>query len=142
MICEEFIGRQERRDSREAPIARARKQRPTAACVPSAAQERVFADATPARAGRDLRLIEMNRKTFRSCIRHDPRHFKCLPGTGDAPWSKGANDPATYRGYVFHVADVDNVPDTGEDELGSPCRQVQLFRTFITSWSLGRRIHF
>lgn len=26
------------------------------------------------------------------------------------PWSKGANDPA-QQGYVFHVADVDNVPD-------------------------------
>jgi ABC-type molybdate transport system substrate-binding protein len=27
------------------------------------------------------------------------------------PWSKGANDPAAQKGYVFHVADVDNVPD-------------------------------
>lgn len=27
------------------------------------------------------------------------------------PWSKGANDPATQKGYVFHVSDVDNVPD-------------------------------
>ncbi len=27
------------------------------------------------------------------------------------PWSKGANDPAVEKGYVFHVADIDNVPD-------------------------------
>jgi ABC-type molybdate transport system substrate-binding protein len=27
------------------------------------------------------------------------------------PWSKGANDPATQKGYVFHVDDVDNIPD-------------------------------
>jgi ABC-type molybdate transport system substrate-binding protein len=27
------------------------------------------------------------------------------------PWSKGANDPATSRGYSFQVPDVDNVPD-------------------------------
>lgn len=27
------------------------------------------------------------------------------------PWSKGANDPAAQKGYVFHIADVDNVPD-------------------------------
>lgn len=33
------------------------------------------------------------------------------------PWSKGANDPATDKGYVFHVADVDNVPDIH----GNPC---------------------
>lgn len=26
------------------------------------------------------------------------------------PWSKGANDPA-QQGYIFHVPDVDNVPD-------------------------------
>lgn len=28
-----------------------------------------------------------------------------------APWSGGANDPAANKGYVFHVADIDNVPD-------------------------------
>lgn len=33
------------------------------------------------------------------------------------PWSKGANDPAADKGYVFHVADVDNVPDIH----GNPC---------------------
>jgi ABC-type molybdate transport system substrate-binding protein len=33
------------------------------------------------------------------------------------PWSKGANDPATQKGYVFHVPDVDNVPDLH----GNPC---------------------
>ncbi|HUV69515.1 MAG TPA: substrate-binding domain-containing protein [Terracidiphilus sp.] len=27
------------------------------------------------------------------------------------PWSKGANNPAADTGYVFHVPDVDNVPD-------------------------------
>jgi ABC-type molybdate transport system substrate-binding protein len=27
------------------------------------------------------------------------------------PWSKGANDPAGPKGYVFRVPDVDNVPD-------------------------------
>lgn len=27
------------------------------------------------------------------------------------PWSKGANDPAVPTGYIFHVADVDNIPD-------------------------------
>ena len=32
------------------------------------------------------------------------------------PWSKGANDPAA-QGYVFHVPDVDNVPDLH----GNPC---------------------
>jgi ABC-type molybdate transport system substrate-binding protein len=33
------------------------------------------------------------------------------------PWSKGANDPAAEESYVFHVADVDNVPDIH----GNPC---------------------
>jgi ABC-type molybdate transport system substrate-binding protein len=33
------------------------------------------------------------------------------------PWSGGANDPARAHGYVFHVADVDNVPDLH----GNPC---------------------
>ena len=32
------------------------------------------------------------------------------------PWSNGANDPAA-QGYVFHVPDVDNVPDLH----GNPC---------------------
>ncbi|MHB1020796.1 MAG: substrate-binding domain-containing protein [Acidobacteriaceae bacterium] len=27
------------------------------------------------------------------------------------PWSKGDNNPAAEKGYVFHVPDVDNVPD-------------------------------
>jgi ABC-type molybdate transport system substrate-binding protein len=27
------------------------------------------------------------------------------------PWSKGTNDPAAPKGYIFHVNDVDNVPD-------------------------------
>jgi hypothetical protein len=33
------------------------------------------------------------------------------------PWRKGANDPETQKGYVFHVPDVDNVPDLH----GKPC---------------------
>ena len=33
------------------------------------------------------------------------------------PWSKGANNPAAQKGYVFHVPDVDNVPDLH----GNPC---------------------
>ena len=33
------------------------------------------------------------------------------------PWSRGANDPAGLKGYVFHVPDVDNVPDLH----GNPC---------------------
>lgn len=33
------------------------------------------------------------------------------------PWSKGANDPAQQQGYVFHVSDIDNVPDLH----GNPC---------------------
>ena len=33
------------------------------------------------------------------------------------PWSKGANDPAAQKGYVFHVQDVDNIPDLH----GNPC---------------------
>src|SRR5579875_2261895 len=32
------------------------------------------------------------------------------------PWSRGANDPAA-QGYVFHVPDVDNIPDLH----GNPC---------------------
>jgi hypothetical protein len=27
------------------------------------------------------------------------------------PWSQGANDPATNKGYEFQVPDIDNVPD-------------------------------
>ncbi len=27
------------------------------------------------------------------------------------PWSKGANDPAQEKGFVFYVDDIDNVPD-------------------------------
>ena len=33
------------------------------------------------------------------------------------PWSHGANDPTAQKGYTFHVADVDNVPDLH----GNPC---------------------
>ena len=31
------------------------------------------------------------------------------------PWSKGANDPASDKGFVFQVDDVDNVPDLHGD---------------------------
>ncbi len=34
-----------------------------------------------------------------------------LSAQAGPPWSKGANDPATAKGFVFHVEDVDNVPD-------------------------------
>lgn len=33
------------------------------------------------------------------------------------PWSKGMNDPAAKDSYVFHVPDIDNVPDLH----GNPC---------------------
>jgi ABC-type molybdate transport system substrate-binding protein len=33
------------------------------------------------------------------------------------PWSRGANAPAAQKGYVFHVPDIDNVPDLH----GNPC---------------------
>lgn len=33
------------------------------------------------------------------------------------PWSGQANDPARQQGYVFHVPDIDNVPDLH----GNPC---------------------
>lgn len=33
------------------------------------------------------------------------------------PWSQEANDPASQKGYIFRVADVDNVPDLH----GNPC---------------------
>jgi ABC-type molybdate transport system substrate-binding protein len=33
------------------------------------------------------------------------------------PWSKGMNDPAAANSYVFHVPDIDNVPDFH----GNPC---------------------
>jgi ABC-type molybdate transport system substrate-binding protein len=35
------------------------------------------------------------------------------------PWSKGANDPATEKGVVFSVADVDNVPDLHGNPAGA-----------------------
>ena len=39
------------------------------------------------------------------------------PAQTSPPWSRGANDPALPKGYVFRVADVDNVPDLH----GNPC---------------------
>ncbi|MGC9197663.1 MAG: substrate-binding domain-containing protein [Acidobacteriaceae bacterium] len=33
------------------------------------------------------------------------------------PWSKGTNNPTVNKGYVFHVPDVDNIPDLH----GNPC---------------------
>jgi hypothetical protein len=35
------------------------------------------------------------------------------------PWSKGANDPATDKGYVFQVPDVDNIPDLHGNPAGA-----------------------
>ena len=35
----------------------------------------------------------------------------CSVAQNDPPWSKGANDPAQSKGLVFHVDDIDNVPD-------------------------------
>ncbi len=32
-------------------------------------------------------------------------------GQTSPPWSRGANDPAVSKGYVFQVPDIDNVPD-------------------------------
>ncbi len=34
-----------------------------------------------------------------------------LNARASPPWSKGANDPAAAKGFVFHVDDVDNVLD-------------------------------
>ncbi len=39
------------------------------------------------------------------------------PAQAAPPWSKGRNAPALQAGYVFHVPDVDNVPDLH----GNPC---------------------
>ena len=35
----------------------------------------------------------------------------CLYSQSSPPWSKGKNNPAEDKGYVFEVPDVDNVPD-------------------------------
>ena len=35
------------------------------------------------------------------------------------PWSKGANDPAGRKGFVFEVPDIDNVPDLHGDPIGA-----------------------
>lgn len=35
----------------------------------------------------------------------------CCGGQATPPWSKGANDPAAAKGFVFHVDEVDNIPD-------------------------------
>lgn len=36
--------------------------------------------------------------------------LNCLSQTAP-PWSRGLNDPAGDKGYIFHVDDIDNVPD-------------------------------
>src|SRR5581483_1602578 len=33
------------------------------------------------------------------------------------PWSGGRNDPAPSKGFVFHVPDIDNVPDLHGDPI-------------------------
>ncbi|HEY5214243.1 MAG TPA: substrate-binding domain-containing protein [Acidobacteriaceae bacterium] len=35
------------------------------------------------------------------------------------PWSKGLNDPAANRGFVFEVPDIDNVPDLHGNPVGA-----------------------
>jgi len=35
------------------------------------------------------------------------------------PWSSGRNDPATSKGFVFQVPDIDNVPDLHGDPIGA-----------------------
>lgn len=35
------------------------------------------------------------------------------------PWSGGRNDPATSKGFVFRVPDIDNVPDLHGDPIGA-----------------------
>jgi hypothetical protein len=35
------------------------------------------------------------------------------------PWSKGANNPAVNKGYVFQVADIDNIPDLHGNPSGA-----------------------
>jgi molybdate transport system substrate-binding protein len=35
------------------------------------------------------------------------------------PWSKGANDPAANKGFIFEVPDVDNVPDLHGNPIGA-----------------------
>ncbi len=40
-------------------------------------------------------------------------------GQSTPPWSQGANDPAQDKGFVFHVDDVDNVPDLHGDPEGA-----------------------
>jgi ABC-type molybdate transport system substrate-binding protein len=51
--------------------------------------------------------------------------FALLVGAGalaqqmTPPWSDGRNDPATSKGFVFHVPDIDNVPDLHGDPIGA-----------------------
>ncbi|MHB1699777.1 MAG: substrate-binding domain-containing protein [Acidobacteriaceae bacterium] len=40
----------------------------------------------------------------------NPLHGQNKP-QATPPWSNGANNPATSKGYEFHVPDVDNIPD-------------------------------
>jgi ABC-type molybdate transport system substrate-binding protein len=35
------------------------------------------------------------------------------------PWSRGANNPAASKGYVFQVADIDNIPDLHGNPSGA-----------------------
>ena len=41
----------------------------------------------------------------------------CAFSQAAPPWSRTANDPAPAKGYIFHVPDIDNVPDLH----GNPC---------------------
>lgn len=38
-----------------------------------------------------------------------------LAAQSSPPWSKGLNDPAPAKGYIFHVEDIDNMPDLHGD---------------------------
>lgn len=35
------------------------------------------------------------------------------------PWSKGANNPAANKGYIFQVSDIDNIPDLHGNPSGA-----------------------
>jgi len=40
-----------------------------------------------------------------------PVCISCAYAQATPPWSKGENNPATDKGYVFQVDSIDNVPD-------------------------------
>ena len=48
---------------------------------------------------------------FFACALFAAGHGPGASGQTSPPWSGQRNDPARHQGYVFHVPDVDNVPD-------------------------------